>query len=613
MTILHSLVGLHERLATDGTAPAFGFSRENISYAIVLSPDGEVVDVQDIRDASEKTPRPSRRVVPRPVKRSGQPLPNFLWDKTAFVLGVTGSDQPRVLERVVQEHAAFKEFHRRMLTACEDEGALAFLRFLDRWRAADFEGLRHAEDMLDTNVVFRVDGATLEFLHERLFVEDVWLEHLAAEEGGNGLCLVTGEHAAIARLHPSVKGVAGAQSSGASMVSFDKDAFKSFGKERGANAPVSKRAAFAYAASLNALLERDSRRRFQIGDATTVFWAEARGDDACAAATEDLFSLIVDPPTDAEETVEVADKLVAIAEGRPLAQVDPELDENTRFCILGLAPNAARVSIRFWHQNTIGELARRIAEHWRDLRLEPSPWRTQPAAWRLLRETAAQGKAQNIPPTLGGALMRAILGGGRYPRSLLAAVIGRMRADKNVRIEGGRPRDVTGERAAICKACLTRDHRLGYQEEDVPVGLNREEANPAYRLGRLFAVYESAQRAALGIGVNATIKDRYFGAASATPASVFPLLERNSASHLASLRKNEKGGLAHWFDVEIDEILAGMDTAFPRSLHLEDQGRFAIGYHHQRQTRRRSDREHHTSEAGTTAVDSPAHGDEDQP
>ena len=570
MTILNSLVGLHERLAADGTAPAIGFSRENISYAVVLSLDGEVVDVQDIRDTSAGKPRPKRLDVPRAVKRTGQPLPNFLWDKTTFALGV-GAREPILVAR---EHAAFKDFHRQLLAACEDHGARAFLCFLDRWRAEDFEShpafRRHAEDMRDANVVFRIDGAGLEFLHERPFVRDIWLNGL--EQGEKGLCLVTGERAAIARLHPSVKGVMGAQPAGASMVSFDKDAFKSFGKERGANAPVSERAAFAYASALNTLLERDSRRRIRIGDTTTVFWAEAAGDSARADAAEDLFSLMLEPPTDEEETVKVRDKLNAVKEGKPLSDVDPGVDKDTRFCVLGLAPNAARVSIRFWYRNTIGELARCIGDHWRDLRLEPTPWRTPPTAWRLLRETAVQGKAQNIPPTLGGALMRAILGGGRYPRSLLAAVVGRMRADKHV----------TGRRAAICKACLARDHRMGLGEEEVPVSLSREEANPAYRLGRLFAMYEKVQRAALP-NLNATIKDRYFGAASATPASVFPLLARNSTHHLAWLRKNEKGGLAHVFDREIDEILGGMDTAFPRSLRLEDQGRFAIGYHHQRE------------------------------
>lgn len=600
MTILGSLVGLYERLAADGEVPAFGFSRENVSYAIVLSPDGRVEDVRDMRDTSGKKPSPGRLTVPRAVKRTGQALPNFLWDKTSFALGVSAKNRPDEIARIAREHAAFKDFHRELLANCDDHDARAFLRFLDRWRPDELGSLLHADDMLDTNIVFQPDDAARKLLHERPFVRDIWSRHLAKKKGAEGLCLVTGEHTAIARLHPSVKGVAGAQSSGASLVSFDKDAFKSFGKERGANAPVSERAAFAYGAALNTLLEHGSRRRVRIGDATTVFWAEAAGSQAHAAAAEDLFSSLVGvPPADEEETAKVRDKLDAVAKGRPLDEVDPGVDENTRFWVLGLAPNAARLSIRFWRQNTIGELFRRVARHWDDLRLEPPPWRTPPPAWLLLKETAAQGKAQNIPPALSGALMRAILSDGRYPRSLLAAIVGRMRADKRI----------TGLRAAICKACLARDHRLDFEREDIPVGLNREEANPAYRLGRLFAVYESVQRAALG-KVSATIKDRYFGAASATPASVFPLLERNSTNHLAKLRKD---GRADWFDREIDEIVAGMDTTFPRSLRLEDQGRFAIGYHHQRATRRKVDKVDNGSDAGAVANETPSFfGKEDQ-
>ena len=358
-------------------------------------------------------------------------------------------------------------------------------------------------------------------------------------------------------------------------MSFDKDAFKSFGKERGANAPVSERAAFAYTTSLNTLLERGSRQRIRIGDATTLFWADASGNEAKASAAEGFFlDVLFGPPTDEEEAAKIRDKLAAVTQGRPLVEVDPEVDEDTRFFVLGLAPNAARLSIRFWYEGSIGAISRRIGEHWRDLHLEPTPWRTTPSARRLLYETAVQRKAENIPPTLTGAVMRAILSGGRYPRSLLTAVIVRMRTDK----------EITGLRTAICKASLARDHRLGFEEEDVPVSLNPEETNPGYRLGRLFAVYENVQRAALG-NVNATIKDRFFASASATPASVFPLLERSASNHIASLRKGDKGGLAHWFEKEIDSIFSGVGSTFPRSLRLEDQGRFAIGYHHQRATK----------------------------
>ena len=573
MTVLQSLARLHGRLESNDRAPSYGFSRENISFVIVLSRQGEPVDVQDVRDTSGKTPRPRRIVVPRPVKRTGQPAPNFLWDKTAFSLGVKRDDGANHPVPALREHTAFKNFHHRLLAGVDDEVIRAFLLFLDVWRTDDYESLRYAQEMPDANIAFRLDGRH-ELLHERSSAEAVWLSHLANEEGADGLCLVTGEHAPIVRLHPSVKGVAGAQGSGASIVSFEKDAFKSFGKERGANAPVSERAAFAYTAALNTLLERNSRQRIRIGDTTTVFWAEAAGDPSVAEQAEELFSNLADPPTDEERAAEVADKLALVAQGRPLAEVNPEVDENAPFYVLGLAPNAARLSIRFWHQDSIGAIARRVGEHFRDMCIEPTPWRTPPAARRLLYETAVQGKAENIPPTLSGALMRSILTGGRYPQSMFAAVIARMRADKSI----------TGLRAAICKAALARDHRLGYEEEDVSVSLNRDDTNPAYRLGRLFAIYENVQRAALG-RVNATIKDRYFAAASATPAAIFPLLERNSANHLATLRKTDKGGLAHWFDGEIDEVIAGLDTTFPRSLRLEDQGRFAIGYHHQRVAR----------------------------
>ena len=577
MTILQALVGHYGRLVANGEAPGYGYSLEPVSFAIVLSTDGELVDVMDLRDTSGRTPRPSRRLVPRPTIRSVNIASNFLWDKTAYVFGVVPDEDTRVpIPAIRGEHTDFKQLHLRLLAGVNDVGLNALHTFLETWRAESYGNLRYASDMVGTNIVFRLDGEQ-GFIHDRPNARRVWQDHLAGQDGPKGHCLVTGEHARLQRLHPKIKGVRGAQSSGAPIVSFNLDAFESFDRKQGNNAPVSEQAAFAYTTALNTLLARNSDRRIQIGDTTTVFWAEALGDDTSAAAAEDLFSILADPPTptDAEEAVEVADKLAAVSKGRPLADVEPNVNEDTRFFVLGLVPNAARLSVRFWHQDTIGAIARRIGEHWRDLRLEPAPWTVRPAMWHLLLETAAQRKADNIPPTLGGALMRAILTGGRYPHSLLAAVVARMRADK----------DINGRRVAICKACLVRDHRLGFEDEDVSMSLDPNETNPAYRLGRLFAVYEGVQRAALG-KVNASIKDLYFGAASSTPASVFPRLERNSANHLASLRKGDKGGLAHWFEREIDSIVGGLNTAFPRSLHLEEQGRFAIGYHHQRATKR---------------------------
>ena len=592
MTILQALAGHYDRLVANDEAPEYGYSREAVSFGIVLSRRGEVVDVLDLRDTSGRTPRPSRRLVPRPANRSVNVVSNFLWDKTAYVLGVTSDRNSKVPIPVQRgEHAAFRQLHHQLLAGTGDSGLRALLAFLEKWNPENFANLAHANDILDTNIVFTVDGEQ-RFMHERPMARSVWQDHLAERGQVEGRCLVTGEFGPVQRLHPKIKGVRGAQSSGASLVSFNLDAFESFGRRQGNNAPISEQAAFAYTTTLNTLLARTSGRNIQIGDATTVFWAESAGGEAEAEAAEDLFSFLAEPeiPTDAEEAVKVADKLTAVADGRPLVDIQPEVNENTRFFVLGLAPNAARLSVRFWYEDSIGAIARRLGEHWRDIRLEPSPWLRPPAIWRLLLETAAQRRSANIPPSVGGDLMRAILTGSRYPHSLLAAIVARMRADK----------DINGRRVAICKGCLARDYRLGFEDEDVPMSLNPDEKNVAYRLGRLFAVYEGVQRAALG-NVNTTIKDRYFGAASATPASVFPLLERNSVNHLASLRKGEKGGLAYWFDQEIDSIVGGLDTDFPRSLRLEEQGRFAIGYHHQRATGRAT--LHTDGEGGATEID----------
>ena len=591
MTVLQALVGHYDQLVDSGIEIHYGYSKQSVSYAVVLSPEGEFVDVMDVRDTTGKSPRPQRILVPGPVHRSANVVSNLLWDKTAYSLGLVGlrkDDEPvqATLSRR-GEHDAFKQLHLDLLAETDDQGLRALAAFLNVWNPDPEQFIRwpHAMDMLDTNIVFRLDGE-LGFIHERTASIQIWQNHLATLGGATELCLVTGEPAPIERLHPKIKGVRGAQPSGASVISFNLDAFESFGREQGANAPVSERAAFAYTTALNVMLTPNSGHSLRIGDTTVVYWARSSLGDAASSSAEYLLSMLLDPPpTDASEGVKVRDKLAAISEGRPIREVQPDVREDTRIFVLGLAPNASRLSVRFWHEDRIDAIYSRFSEHWKDLRLQPPAWTGAPAVWNLLIETAAQRRADNIPPTLGGALMRAILTGQRYPHSLLAAVIARMRADK----------DISGRRVAICKACLARDHRLRPENEDVSMSLNPNDTNAAYRLGRMFAVYESLQQAAQG-RVNASIKDLYFGAASATPASVFPLLERKSANHLAALRKGGNAGLADWFDQQIDSILTGFATAFPPSLRLQEQGRFAIGYHHQRA---------HKSTAGKTAQ---AHG-----
>jgi CRISPR-associated protein Csd1 len=260
-------------------------------------------------------------------------------------------------------------------------------------------------------------------------------------------------------------------------------------------------------------------------------------------------------------------------------ELGKKLDSQTRFYVLGLSPNAARLAVRFFLESTLGDFIGNAASHYRDLLIEPHRWTAPPALWRLLKETAAQREVENISPVLAGEVSRAVLTGRRYPRALLALTLMRIRADG----------EINDLRAAICKAYLARAHRKDVEqsgadpEEDVPVALDRNETNPGYRLGRLFAILERAQYAALG-PVNANIRDKYFSSASANPARVFPLLLRGVQDHLGKVRSKGGGGLAFWFDDQIAEVMSGLRSSepFPTTLRLEDQGRFAVGYYHQR-------------------------------
>ena len=583
--ILQALDGYYRRLAEagdDNIAPP-GYSEQQISFAVVLGADGTIVDIQDLREQRGRRLAPKTLLVPQPPKRSGRnPPPAFLADKTGYVFGIEGDDAtPPGLVRNEAYRVAFRTFHETLLAGTEDPGLCALLAFLGSWQPDEYAQLRYAAEMLDANVVFRLDGENV-WLHNRPAANAIWMALQDSDEGtSEGLCLVTGARGPVARLHPSIKTVSGAQSSGASVVSFNREAFESYGKAQGGNAPVSTAATFAYTTALNALLSRTMgrtergtpiyRNRVQIGDATTVFWAEA-DDAAQASAADALASGLFNPfeDDDGAETGQTAAAKVRgilrmMADGRPIAEAAPDLAATTRFYVLGLSPNAARLSVRFWHATTLGDLASAFQQHWRDLDIEPRPWRTAPAIWRLLVQTAPQGKTENVPPHLAGEVMRAILGRARYPRTLMTSVLMRIRADG----------DINGIRAAILKACLIR------QKEVVPVALDRANTNAGYRLGRLFAVLESAQKAALP-GLNATIRDRYFAAASATPASVFPVLIRNANHHLGNLRKGEKGGLAVWLEREIGEVMDGLGARFPGTLRIEEQGQFAIGYYHQR-------------------------------
>lgn len=564
--ILQALTDYYERQAREPASgiPPFGFSEQKISFCAVLSKMGELAGIVDLRENESGKLRPKRITVPAAVIRTGNPLANFLWDNTGYVLGA-GSHEKLTSdpERFVRYFDVFLALHREIAAETRDGGINALVAFLEKWSPSRAPSLSGWQAISDSNLVFRLEEDS-EYLHERPMLREAWLRRFESGfDGPTAWCLVTGEKKSVAVLHPPIKGASSVQ---APLVSFNENAYESYGKSKSINAPVSEHAAFAYSTALNHLLRAGSRQRIRIGDATTVFWAErsTKAEDLLAALfnpsleanTEDPGEPLDDPAT----TALVREVLKAAKEGRPLGEVDASLDSDARFYVLGLSPNKARLAVRFWNVSTFGQLVLHLGRHYRAMEVERQfegdP--EYPPFWQILLETAALRKNKNVPPLLAGALTRSVLTGSPYPRSLFTTILGRIRADHVVNYL----------RAAILKAYLVRNHQM-----EVSMSLDIERRNPAYRLGRLFALLEKAQKDATN--PTATIRDRYFGAASATPAAVFPQLLRLGQHHIS---KAEYGG---YIDKLIAEVVDGIDE-LPNHLSLEDQGLFTLGYYHQR-------------------------------
>ncbi|SEM19841.1 CRISPR-associated protein, Csd1 family [Roseovarius azorensis] len=560
MSLIAALTRAYDRLPD---APPYGFSSEKIGFCVVLNADGSVAEVIDLRDTDKKR-SPKMMLVPQAVKRTAGIAPNFLWDKSAYVLGVTVAEGKRTAE----EHAKFREKHLEWLSEATDAGLLALRLFLERWEPISFAPPLWDEETRDQNIVFRLSGE-FEFLHDRPAARALWRQLGVASASDPQICLVTGTPGPVARLHPSIKGVWGAQSSGASLISFNLDAFTSYGHDQGDNAPVSEAAAFAYTTALNRFLEKDSNHRIQIGDTSTVFWADAEPDTAEQA--ESYFSAFFDPRAeDSVETAKIGDKLEAIRRGARLTDVQPELSQNVRFHVLGLAPNAARLCVRFYWTGDFGVLTENYQRYLSDTALQPPPRNGWPPLWRYLVELAVQGKRENVPPLIAGEWMRAILTGAGYPLTLLSTTLMRIRSDG----------EVNALRAAILKSVLIRN----FKSKEAPVALDPANTNKGYMLGRLFAVYEEVQRAALGANVNATIKDKFYGAASATPQKVYRTLDAGSQNHFSKLRKVSPGRAVNLEKLltSITDLMDPCDDPIPASLNSAEQALFGLGYYHQR-------------------------------
>ena len=583
--ILQALTQYYEDLLVLGQIDRPGWNQAKVSYGLALDGDGQLVRLLHLQQEAVRGKKtvlaPQDLLVPTPVKRSSGVLANFLCDNSGYLLGADNKGKPA---RTADCFAAAKALHLALLNGVDSLAARAIVRFFEQWDPAaasvhpalqeDWEEL-----LKGGNLVFWFGSAPATC---DTAIAEAWNRHYAAggDAGEPIRCLVTGRQGPLARLHPSIKGVAGAQSSGASLVSFNTAAFCSYGHEQGANAPVCEAAAFAYTTALNTLLA-DRQHLARVGDTTILCWAAG-----AAAAYQDCFAASL--YDDSYSEGDILNALHTLACGNPVDWQDSRLDPDTRFYVLGLAPNAARLSVRFFWQGHFGTLARNLTRHYERLDIVRPAFDKFPtlSVWRLVQETVrrpAPGARPADPnPRLAGDLLLAVLNDTLYPATLLDGVTLRIRAERNV----------SRGQAAILKAYYMK--YLEVYPADTPmkealnVKLNEQTTYLPYVLGRLFSVLEAVQRAANpGPGINTTIRDRYFNSASATPATVFPLLINLAQKHLAKLDR----GLATFYDKKITTLMGCIDQTLPTRMTLPEQSTFQLGYYFETQNRYQSKKE----------------------
>ena len=574
--ILQALVDYYEDLAAQGKIAKPGWGEAKISYALDISAKGELLGIRtllnQVTQGKKVINKPQTLLLPEATKRSSGIAAQFLWDNARYMLGI---DEDGKKLRAKQCFLATAEKAQTVLKNTNTQNAKAIKAFFANWNpdmAKDNSIVRpYIEELLGaSNIIFMIDN---EYAHNDLEIINAWDVYCASQSAEQkSICLVTGKEGPVARLHPNIKGVRGAQSSGAALVSFNAPSFESYGHEQGMNANVSKYAAFAYTTALNSLLASDKHHQ-QIGDTTVVFWAEQNNEDC-----SDLFAEFLSDKIEISND-DLQDFFKKLNTGQSIRINDKLIKPENKFYILGLSPNAARLSVRFFLANTFGYFLKNISRFYTDFQIVKPEFDTKEILplWQVLHETANKNaKEKAATPLLTGAVMRSVLDGSPYPVGLFQNIMLRVKADQD------NPdkfvSKVSRIKAATIKAFLIRNIK---GKEDISMDLDFERDSVPYVLGRLFAVLEELQEKA-NPGINSTIKDKYFNSASATPAIIFPTLLHLARSHEKKL--SDKKGMVISFEKSITSLL-GKVKQFPKRLSLISQGEFVLGYYHQVQYR----------------------------
>ncbi|MCL6457910.1 MAG: type I-C CRISPR-associated protein Cas8c/Csd1, partial [Gorillibacterium sp.] len=589
---------LNESQNPESSISPLYYSVGRISFVLEITPEGELANVVDLREVNGKKLVTTKVIVPEQPGRANGIKPFFLSDKAEYILGHytlsdNESEQAKKIADARSKFAGSKTLHEAILASSPDTTSLAILAFFAKWKLDEIRShpqlqaiLVDLDKGLDTNLLFRVLGER-GFAHEQETIKTIWRQYREQEQpdmSSSSQCLVSGHFGEpIAQTHDiKIKGVRNSQAAGAALVSFNAQSFESYGKSQSFNAPVSKTAAFGYATALNHLLASERNRIVNFGGMTVVFWADP---SPASAAMEEFFEEFFGPSqaNDAEQaslTANIRDAMLRVRDGAAVT-ADMLPDANKGFTILGLSPNNARLAVRFFWQGEFGNLLMTMGQHAADFNIvgQGERFADTPKTFRILLETLRVGsdgkKVGSVPDALEGEMFRSIVNGTAYPPYLYTHIINRIRTDGMI----------NRLRAAIVKAYLIRYGRIQNIprfEEVLSVSLNKETTDPGYRLGRLFAVLERAQQDAAGgpNRLNATIKDRFFSSASATPAAVFPNLIRLASTHTS---KSKYGGFREREMGEILDVFDPENGGFPVQLSIQEQGLFFIGYYQQKE------------------------------
>ncbi|MBR0037974.1 MAG: type I-C CRISPR-associated protein Cas8c/Csd1 [Bacteroidales bacterium] len=534
--------------------PAYGRELKEIGFLIVIDKEGHFLRFEDRRIDKKQA---QKFLVKKSVGRSSAPVANYLYDNSAYVFGYSDKGD------AMKYYDTFKKKVKDIYDVAPDNDDLkAIWCFYQTEQSAILSNMQQDGLWPEIEKNLNKKYSTFSFLIEGdthiVAEKDELLDLLREDSNGNEkICLVSGEKG-IAVETTTATMIPGSQAT-AKLVAFQvKSGYDSYGKEKGTNAPISEEAEFAYTTVLNHLLASDSRNKFMVGNRTFLFWA-SKSDEAGKQTEENIFSLFgYDTDDDPDRKIEQVRKVfTAIYSGSLKTTADD------KFYILGLAPNSARIAVTYWAEIPLREFAERINRHFEDMEIcgANKPYF---GLRSMLSAVTLGGKSSEATPNMPEAIVKSIFQGLPYPYTLFSGCMRRIRAEQSIYIA----------RAAIIKAYL---NRLNSNEQKIKVMLDKENTNQGYLCGRLFAVLDKIQEDANN---QHSIRERYMNSASATPSAVFATILNLSSHHSENLNEGRK----IYFEKLKQEIIDKIPSdGFPAHLDLQDQGRFFVGYYHQRQ------------------------------